>query len=343
MILLWLPVKAQYDGSFNTLYFNRSIDAKSESMGSITASFFNNAFSVHQNSSLIGFQDGYGISYSYSSPYYLNKNGRFDYTGFSAKLFKNIAFGVSRYTYKDPDNALEQRLSTLAIIYKFNQSFSIGLNGRLLYWSQGNRTDETGSFLKEAVSKKLYFDITSSAKFPYSFSRINAHLIAGITFENIFYQQMKLNFGSIDSSIELPAIITISANNEFSWDSGIEFILIKNISLNILGEYQNVINYGYKTRYSIGSQISLNKILEIRAGYYYETNNDYGFTVNKSYLSEFTYGIGANIPLSNILNIDKSFSLSIDFTKMQQPLYTTRNLFGIGDFTMISAALKFIP
>jgi len=101
-------------------------------------------------------------------------------------------------------------------------------------------------------------------------------------------------------------------------------------------------NYKYKTRFSLGSQFGLNDYIKLRIGYFIQNNNDFNIATNKSTISDFTYGAGANIPLSKFMNLHKKFVFSIDFTRMQQPIYTTDNQFNIGKFSTFSTSVKVI-
>lgn len=245
-----LSLKAQYDGSFDAVFFNRFTDAKSESLGGIGKSIFNNSFSVHQNSSLLGFQDGYNVSYSYSSPYYVLDDGRFNYIGVSVKPFTKVALGISRYTFNS-GVSIVQGLSSFALVYKINGKVSVSANVRELYVDMGDRTDEQGNFLGEGIAKQRYVDVAATGILPYSLSGADAKLISGITFENIFQQSMEYSFGEFSTNIGMPAIFTGSLNNELAWE-GIDTILLPtNLYFNVASEYQAITNRAsFKSHYS---------------------------------------------------------------------------------------------
>ncbi len=346
--------KAQYNGTFNALYFGRSIDAKTAALGSINTAVLNNAFVIHQNSSLLSFQEGYSIGYSHSSPYYLAEDSEFNYFGLSAKPFKHFAFGISRFTYENDFNTL--KLSTIAVAYTFNRNYSIGINFRNLKWQYKRRIVCFGiGFIPcpptnyEGEFGQWYLDFTTSARFHYPFLDEQATFIAGLTFENVFQQTMDVKLFGQQSKIELPTIITFGFNNQFVWNAGNNF-LNEHISLSILGEYQVITNYDYRTRFSLGTQFGLNNILFLRAGYFHETLRTISVTPNIFYdnsdsrasLSEFTYGIGANIPVSKAFNIEQKIILSIDYTQMPQPRYPDSEIYDAGNFSTVSFSLRVV-
>ena len=340
LLLITSTATAQYDGSFDDIYFNRSISAQSSALGKSSKALSDNAFSIYANSALLGFQDSYLASFSTSSPYYTLENGKFNFYGIGGKLINNISVGITHLNF-DTGESRDQQLTTLSFIYQPIEKLSLGANIQRFTLDAGTRRDEVGNVIGDATSNQYYFDLTSSYILPINLSFAEeSSLKLGFTFENIFQQAIDVGFGSTNSKIELPSIITIGARNKLYWNQISEFFLVKNISLHLLAEYQEVINYKYKTRFSLGSQLGLNDYINLRIGYYIQNNDDFNIATNKSSISDLTYGAGANFPLSRFMNLDKKFILSIDFTRMQQPLYTTDNQFNIGKFSTFSASVK---
>ena len=343
-LFLCHPAKAQYDGSFDGLYFGRSIDAKSASLGSISRSITNRAFSVHQNAALLGFQEGYSAGYSYSSPFYnfSSFDRSLNYFGISAKPLQKFAFGISSFALKNAGMSTD-RLSTLALVYQISDNLSLGSNVRQFALDLGERTDEQGNNLESSFSQ-WYIDFTFATRFPYQLEGADARFSTGLTLENIFRQVLDLTGSTSgqNTQIELPSIVTVAVNNALVWESGSNFLLTENFSWNLLGEYQNVINHDFRTRFSLGTQVGFNDILFLRAGYFYETLNDLNSSENKSSLSEFTYGLGLDLPAHKITGLSREMILSVDFVRLQQPLLTKNNIFNFGNYSTISVALRIV-
>lgn len=341
LLIYFQPAKgiAQYDGSFEYIFFDRSYSAQSAALGRISTPITDDAFSVHYNSALLSFQNEYTVSFSHTSPFYRMKNANFNYYGITAPILDRFSLGVGHLDLKFNASG-EQKLSTLAFVYEPVRNFSIGANLRRLYLDIGYRSDVTGRSLGEIVSKRIYFGLSSSIRIPHkSLIAPKSILTLGATFDNIFQQSIGL--GSRGSSnFELPSVLTLGAANKFIWRGLDNGPLIKRISFNLLAEYQNVLNYQYKTRLSLGTQLGLNRIVMLRVGYFFQTTNDFGAPINKSRINAFTYGVGVNVPFSEIIKLDETLILSLNFTRLQQPLFTNKNLWNIGKFSTFSGSVR---
>ena len=62
-------------------------------------------------------------------------------------------------------------------------------------------------------------------------------------------------------------------------------------------------------------------MLSLRCGYYYENIDDGGHPNNEDQLSQFTYGLGIDIPVYKFT--DYPISLQIDYTSLPQVSYGT--------------------
>ena len=206
----------------------------------------------------------------------------------------------------------------------------------------GDRTDSAGNLIDEMTSSQFYFDITSSFLINYHIPNVDESSITlGLTFDNPLRQGIEMpgDVNNRNVEVELPSVITIGAQNSFSWNNVGNSYLTKNISVGVVAEFREVLEYEYATRISLGTQVSLNDIIVLRAGYFTHNTDDFGQPENKSRIHDLTYGAGTNIPLSKLFETKAEIVLSLDFVHMQQPLFTTDNPFDIGNFTTVSGSI----
>jgi len=339
--LLSQPSLAQYDGSFSEIFFRRVYSAQGAALGRSTVSFPDHAFSVHYNSSLLGFREGYSVSYSHSSPFYILKDANINYFGAAGTIFGPISAGVSHLDFSTGEISGDKKITTLALVYKPFKNFAVGSNIRRFHVDLGDRTDSAGNLIDEVTRNQLYFDLTSSLLINYHIPNVDESSITlGLTYENPLQQGIDLpsGVGNRNIDVELPSVITIGAQNSFRWTDVGDSYLTKNITVGLVAEFREILEYEYETRISLGTQVSLNDIIVLRGGYFTHTTEDFGAD-NKSRIDDFTYGAGTNIPLSSLFQGTADITLSLDFVHMQQPLFTTDNPLDIGKFTTVSGSL----
>ena len=339
-VFLTIPATAQYDGSYEDFYFVRSVSAQSSALGRSSVALSDNAFSIYSNSSLLVFQESYVASYSFSAPFYVVEDASYKFFGIGGRIINNFFIGISHLDY-DTGLSFRQGLTTLALAYQVKKSASLGINIQRFNIWYGIIFDDTAPEVTKIRSSEHYLDLTSSYIVPIQLQFADeVSLLIGFTFENVFQQSIDYNKSWISLDTELPSIITFGVNNKWSWNNLSDFFLMKNISLNLLAEYQEILRYKYRTRFSLGSQLGLNDYLKLRVGYFTQNINEYIPSTNEYSLSDFTFGVGANIPLSKFINLNKKLILSIDFTTRQRPLYTNRVWRNSGTFSTVNASLK---
>lgn len=228
---------------FSNIYFDRSVSAQSSALGRSSKALPDNAFSIHSNSSLLGFQNGYLVAYSKSTPFYTLENATFNYYAVGGRIINEFFIGIGHLDYNNGQDWKEQ-LTTLAFIYRLKNNLSLSTNIKRFVFEQGDFTDEQGLPAgKGETSKRYYFDFTSSYLLPFKTPVADKiSLLLSFTFENIFRQEVHIG----DIRVELPSIISVGANNKYVWNDVSNFFLIKNISLSLIAEYQEVIDYEYK-------------------------------------------------------------------------------------------------
>ncbi len=85
-------------------------------------------------------------------------------------------------------------------------------------------------------------------------------------------------------------------------------------------EYHDLLNSAYHTAIRTGAEFSYLEMIYVRLGSYKENKDDYGFSEsNKNTLSDFTYGLGIELPIEGLTDAETSLVVKLDFAKMKQP------------------------
>ncbi len=325
---------AQYDGSFDGIYFHRTFSPKSEALGRSGVAVLDNAFSLQTNSSLVGHMSGYSLSYSYSSPFYGAEDVPFQFFGLTADVGPKLAIGLSEAKLRWNDSEFF-RIRTLSLIASPISSTSISVDARNFTWKE---VIPLGVGVQSFEADQWYLNLNASysGSYPIPFGH-GARLVGGVRVENVFKNTLSIP----NAEIELPQVATVGFSNTVTLFNRPDPAWANYVDLGVIAEYSDVLNSDYNTRLSAGTELDLSGYFKARIGYLYHTNNDLGFpALNKDEIREVTYGFGAMLPISQLAGISRDIRLEIDYARMQQPLGTYRNFLNIGDFTMLSASLR---
>jgi hypothetical protein len=100
-------------------------------------------------------------------------------------------------------------------------------------------------------------------------------------------------------------------------------------------EYQDLLNSKYYSALRAGGELRFFEMIAIRLGYYRETQEDFGYDINRDFIEDVTYGFGAELPLDVIGPKGLPVRIKVDITKLEQPSYT-KGTTPWGDFTVYS-------
>ncbi len=96
---------------------------------------------------------------------------------------------------------------------------------------------------------------------------------------------------------------------------------LNTLRLLVLADYQLLLNSDYHSGLHTGLELRFLEMLSFRIGYFIESQYDYGLAVeNESKISDFTYGLGLQIPLNKLSRIP--LNIQFDYTSLAQPSYT---------------------
>lgn len=322
---------AQYDGSYDGIYFNRSFSPKSEALGRSGVAVLDNALSLQTNSSLVGHMSGYSMSYSYSNPFYLFEDGTFQFFGLTADIGGRMAVGISDAKLQMNDSEYN-RLQTISMIFKPIQSTAVSVDARR-FTTRFPMT--VGS--QDTEAEQWYMNLNASYAKSYSVAFLtNATVIGGVRVENVLNREMNI----ANTRIDLPQIATIGISNSMNIYERKAQRFNRYVRLAVVAEYSDVLNSEYNTRVSAGSELDISGYIKGRVGYLTHNTNDLGHALNKDTIRELTYGLGIAIPVSALLGFHTNMYLECDVSRMQQPIFTKNDNPNIGMFTLISTSLK---
>ncbi len=148
-------------------------------------------------------------------------------------------------------------------------------------------------------------------------NNIKDNFTIGSQLKNIFNQAV--NYRSFGPKLYFPSIWRTGVSNNFYYYNKI-YSKSYLVGLTLAVEYQNVLNYKYRTAYKFGSQLSLLNILFFRLGYYDETENA-GYSNSIGDIKKWTYGFGFMLEFNKLLNANIPIKLTLNYANLPQPTY----------------------
>jgi len=118
---------------------------------------------------------------------------------------------------------------------------------------------------------------------------------------------------------DFPSILRFGAAYMALFPVQASFLGLEQLQFTGTLEYQNVLNNEYRTGIRIGTETVLWDALAVRLGYLSHSLNDNGLAVNRSQMTDFTFGFGLIIPLEELTSSSLPFNLHVDFTSLKQP------------------------
>lgn len=312
---------ADYRDSYSELFWGRQPSSRAEALGrgyvtidgDMDAYFYNPAGIAN-----INFMD---IKFTTSSPYYFAEKTRYYQFGLGYNLNNNIVIGlnINLMSYGEeyyvtneqtfgPDGKVTPYLSnyTITMATPLSDKLSVGCN--INYFSENYGDDPHNT---------LFFDVGTifKHKLPSSFASEN-ELSFGASVTNLTSSKVKYD----DFDVDLPVISRFGFS--FYTSPKLAELMPDMKILEILGqvEYQYLFNYDYRDGLHLGLETKIFEMFALRFGYYYENIDDHDHDDNEDQLSQFTYGLGIDIPVYKFT--DCPIRLQIDFTSLPQVSYS---------------------
>ncbi len=318
LILLPFLANAQYRYSITGTLMQREPSARSEAMGKAFVSVDGDLSAAFSNPAAISTIQGAELAGSYSDVHDWNADFLHYSAGFRLNRYLQFAFSSHQFTLKDVSDAFGNIFDATTAKYCLTIA-SEPMPGLLIGANAGNFSiglpiddPADGWYADFGVIKKfdLFKNETSSHGFNLaaSVSNFTAAHIEGEMSDS-------LNTNNFDE--EMPVISKFGANYRYSLDK--KFLIDKLNTLDVLAqvEYQDLLNSKYNSAIRCGAEVLLLELLALRAGYYTEKVYDHDLPeYNKSEISDFSWGLGLQVPLYKLTNIP--LRLNIDYVSLPE-------------------------
>ena len=327
-----------YREAYREFFFDRLPSAKVEAMGKILSVGPESHFVSQSNPALLLQNNGLSAFYSHSTPYYLGEEFNFYYAGLSYNVsdFDILAFNFLHWDLGEiyagyPDGTFKKinssrKLFTVSYARELRGLFKLGINSNLFLDDINPDKSYKGFFFDLGILKN--YNLIKNNK-------LEDNIAIGVLFKNIFNQGVK-----DERVIEyFPSIVRVGISNELNYFNKSMYAQSHFIGLTTAVEYQNVINYKYRTATKFGAELSLINFIFARCGYYDETQIK--GSNGKGKLNAFTYGFGLNIDGSEWINSNFPLSFTFDYTSLPQPTYIV-DFDDWDNFTIFSLRINYL-
>ncbi len=326
LCLLSLSLQAQrrdYYPFFQQEYwFGHLPGARAEAMGRADVAVGNSITSRFSNPAGIGLIQDQEVDLSTSAPYYLATNADFYFAGYAQRIHPKLtvalsvfqlAIGPTGFTVdiggdNYPLDEPKSTTLTATVAAEVLPGLQVGLNANYYRMKFFDDVRASGSFFLDAGA--LY-----SLQLPNE-----AELRAGVGVSNATFSE--ISFES-PTGIEDDNVFPVTARGGVSYlqDFTINIPGAGEQSLDLLltTEYQNLLNFAYRTAFKVGGEITLADVVAIRLGYYTRDEQDFGVANNRDRIHDFTYGFGFIIPTSRLTKGKLPFTLYLDYYALENP------------------------
>jgi len=266
---------------------------------------------------------------SYATPFYLLEDATYSFLGIAYKFNRYLIVAVDRYNFNYGEEieeiGIEGPTGRILKPYDSNYRFSIG-SMPFKDFHIGLSANLISLWFWDETYERLYFDFGVIKKFSLLRNVSSKHelnLAGSIVNFNYSKYREEVEFIGREFEIEqdLPVIARIGISYEFLFNKNLQSKNLKTFGFLFHTEYQDMLNYKYRTALHFGMELSFWEILFLRAGCY----NESVAGVYKNRLSDFTYGFGIQFPFGKFSNTYKRLNIRIDFASMSQVNYGMGN------------------
>jgi hypothetical protein len=334
MLVILMTVSNYSSGQYNggnqfEFFFGNYPSARNEAMGRSDVAIGGSVSSLFVNPAGLGGIQHQEVQFSTSGPFYVLRNTDYYFLGYARRILPKIVAAISMNkmaigptTFKINIGGKRYPLDKPATT---NFALSVAGEGfKNLYFGLNVNFYKLKAFNDVPAFFTMLFDAGAMYKLDLkNGEKIDQYLQFGLSVVNGTSSNLKLTSpDGIEESSVLPVISKIGAS--YFLDTKINIPKAGKGSLDFIltVEYQNVLNYAFRTGYNLGFESVLWKVLAFRLGYYNHSIDPGSFLNNKTQLTSLTYGFGLIVPLAKITNNKIPFNLHFDYINQKQPSYT---------------------
>ena len=327
-LLVWAPLSyAQYISGFQVEYFYGNLpSAKTEAMGMADAAIGGSVASSFFNAAGLGGIENQEVFLSTSAPFYILRNSNYTYAGYARRLNSKIVAAFSLHNFDMNKTTFQVNLGAndypvtkgltsnyaLSVAGTPIEGLYIGLNFNFFRWKIFNNVNAAGTFHIDGGA--LYKLELPEQK------NIRHHAQLGMSFNNFTKSKIKWEAPDGNStSNELPLIGRYAIAYFIGRDINIPAAGTGPLDFTFTLEYQNSFNSDYNNIFSLGMESVLWNVLAFRLGYFSQSLDDRGQSVNYSRTNDITYGFGTIIPLNKLTDDKLPLSIHIDYVALKPP------------------------
>lgn len=334
------------------LLLSRQPSARSEAMGRGYASFGGDLSSVYFNPAGISTIPGLEVDIATASPYYLLEDAHFYFASAGFKISKYLAFATTVHefsipdiTFMDADGNFTEHVHFRATDYKLTLAsepldhFYVGLNFNLSTMTPQDLTQ---------TSNVGYFDIGLLKEFLVAKTEKTKQSIqVGGSVVNVNSASMDYESSGGGGSQDLPVVSRLGAHYSFMFNPSRPDSLHW-LECIVQTEVEDLLNSKYLTSLKGGLEIKVLELIALRAGYYTQKLHDFYIPgENYARISDFTYGIGLELPLEKLTHHKFPMNIYFDYTSLPQVKYSDADLPSyfdpIGNFTSMNMRITWNP
>jgi hypothetical protein len=314
------------DGFMQEFYFGRQPSARAEALGKGYSSIDGDLATIFYNPAGTATLKGAEINTSFASPYYFLEKAKYNFISAGYNVNPYLTIGISRnhytmgeevYLSDDMGNPISKGYAPTTSLYSLNissqpiKNLFIGLNSNYLLWK-----------LFDESANSIYFDFGVIKKFEFAQKTTLNHTInIGASIKNLNYAKIKWDLNGNEFEADLPVITRYGVNYQIQLNKNWISESLNTFGLLVQADYQYLLNSDYHNGYNTGLELMFLEILSVRVGYYQESQDDYDSpALNANELSEFTYGLGLQIPLDKLTKIP--LKINFDYASLPQPSFT---------------------
>ncbi|MCR9170946.1 MAG: hypothetical protein NXI10_00525 [bacterium] len=299
---------------FEPIAAGRSTDARSEAMGLTNVTSWDNINTSFYNPATLSTIEGIQASGTYANAFYNFDEAFYTYLGIGGKINRYLNFKLSRFSFDSNEpidvfgNVYDRKYTFTTFGYgaELIKNWHLGVNLKHLESQSIQGETFTGFMSDIGVVGKIQLDSNRHVLKPgLSFSNFTASKP-----ENAANEDKYPIYGRAGISYEFTSI------NHLIRDTIPLFCAI------VQADYEDDFTRPYRRSFKAGVELSLVKMLHLRAGYYYQSTNDVfcspagDFLLNDPFINSFTYGIGIEAPIH--LWIQLPIRLKVDYARMME-------------------------
>lgn len=301
-------------------FFGNHPSARTEALGKADVAIGGTVTSLNYNPAGIGTIQEWEANASTSGPYYLLRESDYLFAGYAKRVHEKavVAFSVNQFAVGattfdvtignqryDIDNPRVDNY-TLTLAAEPIKNLHIGLNTHLFSWKL---------FEDVASAKSVILD--GGILYTYQLSS-NRSLRAGASLVNAGFST--ITFAAPDgneSSNNFPAIARAGVTFQQDGEMNVPGVGAMPVAFLVTTEIQDLLNNDYRNAWRLGTEVILANVLALRLGFFTNTEDDFGFTNNRSRINDITYGFGFIVPFNDLTNGNLPFTLHADYLSLE--------------------------